>query len=102
MPNHAGSPPRFREERRGLLDYGQMYAGKSGSTFKQSGESRRVLFAFAGWNEPTHTAACGRCMLLPRELSLSPGGVLLQHPVSDVNRCWVTLRARLVVLTGAG
>ena len=81
---YAGRPPRFQVERRGLVDYGQTYAAKTGTTMVQSGGSRRVLFAFGGWNEPTHIQACGRSMLLPRELSLAADGGLLQRPVSEL------------------
>lgn len=80
----SGRPPRFQVERRGLVDYGQTYAAKTGTTMVQSGGSRRVLFAFGGWNEPTHIQACGRSMLLPRELSLAADGGLLQRPVSEL------------------
>eukprot|EP00039_Didymoeca_costata_P002756 m.62337 g.62337 ORF g.62337 m.62337 type:complete len:523 (-) comp11503_c0_seq1:37-1605(-) len=67
----AGNPPRFTPESVGILDYGNGYAAKTGSTFIQTGASRRLLFAFTGWSEPTTVPGCGRSLVLPRELSIS-------------------------------
>ena len=45
----SGEPPRFTPERVGIMDYGNGYAAKSGSTWVQSGRSRRLVFGFTGW-----------------------------------------------------
>ena len=49
----SGSPPRFTPEKVGILDYGNGYAAKTGTTWIQSGSSRRLVFGFTGWQEPT-------------------------------------------------
>ena len=79
----SGYPPRFTPEQTGLLDYGNYFAGKTGSTMVQTGSSRRVLFAFSGWAAPTASASCGRSMLLPRELRLN-GSEVLVEPVAEL------------------
>lgn len=80
-----GTPPRFIPENVGLLDYGNGYAAKSGSTFVTNGTSRRVVFGFTGWTEPTAPSrglqqvqvsggpqhGCGRYLVLPRELTVA-------------------------------
>ena len=40
----AGNPPRFTPESVGIVDYGNGYAAKTGSTWKQTGASRRLVF----------------------------------------------------------
>ena len=40
----AGNPPRFKPESVGIVDYGNGYAAKTGSTWKQTGASRRLVF----------------------------------------------------------
>ena len=75
--------PRFTPENVGILDYGNGYAAKTGSTFKQSGESRRLLFGFTGWSEPTNAPGCGRSLIFPRELSLS-GKHLVINPAPEL------------------
>eukprot|EP00966_Prymnesium_polylepis_P074207 1722282-Prymnesium_polylepis.1 len=66
----AGGPPRFTPEAVGILDYGNYYAAKTGSSMVQTGASRRVVFAFTGWSEPTMPRGCGRNLVFPRELRL--------------------------------
>ncbi|KAK3263518.1 hypothetical protein CYMTET_27678 [Cymbomonas tetramitiformis] len=80
-----GNPPEFTAERVGLLDYGQFYAAKTGTTASvtQMGDARRVLFAFTGWHEPTAIPSCGRAFVLPREVSLAEDGGLQTLPVAE-------------------
>ena len=42
----AGNPPRFTPENVGIVDYGNGYAAKTGSTWVQTGSSRRLVFGF--------------------------------------------------------
>ena len=45
--------PFVFKHRTGLVDYGNMFAAKTGTTEQQNGTSRRVLFAFPGWTQTT-------------------------------------------------
>ena len=76
----VGDPPRFVPESGGVLDYGSAYAAKSGSTMVQT--DTRVLFSFSGWIEPTVAPACGRTLLLPRELGVQ-GSALTIAPSTE-------------------
>ena len=78
----AGDPPRFTPERVGILDYGNGYAAKTGSTWVQNDHTRRLVFGFTGWNEPTMPAGCGRALVIPRELSVS-GSELITAPIPE-------------------
>lgn len=78
----AGNPPRFTPERVGILDYGNGYAAKSGAEWVQSGQSRRLMFGFTGWSEPTMPTGCGRALVMPRELSVV-GSTLHITPISE-------------------
>jgi len=78
----AGDPPRFTPERVGVIDYGNGYAAKTGSTMIQSGATRRLVFGFTGWSEPTMEGGCGRSLVLPRELSVK-GNVLAVSPIPE-------------------
>jgi beta-fructofuranosidase len=78
----SGDPPRFTPERVGILDYGNGYAAKTGSTLVQSGTTRRPLFGFSGWAEPTAVPGCGRSLIMPRELSVR-GNQLVIQPVAE-------------------
>ena len=80
----SGSPPRFIPKMVGVLDYGNGYAAKTGSTIVQNDTSRRVVFGFTGWAEPTAPqgllgggpqAGCGRYLVMPRELTVQPNGL---------------------------
>lgn len=71
----AGTPPRFTASSVGLMDYGNGYAAKTGSTYAGTGEGRRVSFAFTGWSEPSKVPACGRAMVLPRDITLAADGL---------------------------
>lgn len=79
----AGDPPRFTPEQVGILDYGNGYAAKTGSSMVQSGSTRRLVFGFTGWQEPTMPAGCGRALVIPRELSVS-GSELITSPIPEV------------------
>lgn len=77
----------FTAESTGRFDYGQpgfssMYAAKSG-TQASAPFTRRLLFAFAGWRQKERSS-CGGFYIIPRDLSLSPSGKLLQHPVAEM------------------
>jgi hypothetical protein len=79
---------KFVVERRGLLDFGQYYAARSGGGAAQRGDGRRVLFAATGWHNvqgwpgglPCHT----QMHLLPRDLGLDASGRLTIAPVAEV------------------
>ena len=43
---------------------------KTGSTWVQSGASRRLVFGFTGWSEPTMPGGCGRALVIPRDLAV--------------------------------
>jgi sucrose-6-phosphate hydrolase SacC (GH32 family) len=80
----------FKIEYTGRLDWGtggysSIYAAKSG-TSAQEPFTRRVLFGFGGWRESMSLAAgCGGGFyVLPRELTISSTGKLLQHPVVEL------------------
>jgi sucrose-6-phosphate hydrolase SacC (GH32 family) len=76
----------FTAEATGRWDYGlpgfsSMYAAKSG-TSALAPFTRRVLFGFSGWRAG-QMSSCGGKYVLPREMSLSSTGTLLQHPVKE-------------------
>jgi sucrose-6-phosphate hydrolase SacC (GH32 family) len=80
----------FTAEATGRFDYGpggysSIYAAKSGTSALEP-FTRRVLFGFGGWREGMSLAAeCGSGFyVLPRELSISSTGKLLQHPVAEL------------------
>jgi len=66
-----GNPPQFIVENTGLLDFGNTYAAKSGSDFANSANSRHILFAFDGYNQPTANPLCGHSLIIPRDVTLS-------------------------------
>ena len=76
----------FQVENKGLVDYGNFYAGKTGTNaYGVNGMSRRVLFGFTGWSEPTAPTACGRSHVIPRDISLSDDGTVLRfRPVEEI------------------
>lgn len=71
----------------GLVDYGQLYAGRSGTDVTLNGTSRRLLFGFTGWQAPTLEPGCGdyhgMYHVLPRELSIAEGRLQIR-PVAEV------------------
>ena len=69
---------RFKAEKRGVMDYGNYYAPNC----KEDGKGRRVLWGWVkdfppgrGWNG---------CLTLPRILTLTPDGQLLQQPAPEL------------------
>jgi sucrose-6-phosphate hydrolase SacC (GH32 family) len=78
----SGNPPRFTPQRVGILDYGQGYAAKTGSTMVQGPGTRRVMFSFTGWQAPTNAPGCGRIVVMPRELGVR-GSTLTIAPVNE-------------------
>jgi hypothetical protein len=100
----AGSPPVFTPSRVGIMDYGNGYAAKTGTTFAAAGGDRRVVFGFTGWTEPSADPACGRAFIIPRDLTLGADGASPRiNPIPEL----VRLRnvtggtSALVVSTGA-
>lgn len=81
-----GMPPRFTALNVGIMDYGNGYAAKTGSTFSAMPTDRRVVFGFTGWNEPTVVGSCATTTLrrsLALASSLSAGNGLparAHHP----------------------
>ncbi len=59
-----------------------IYAAKTGTT-AQPPFNRRILLGFGGWTESKVTK-CGNVYLLPKELSMSSAGKLLQHPTKEM------------------
>eukprot|EP00041_Stephanoeca_diplocostata_P025894 m.689101 g.689101 ORF g.689101 m.689101 type:complete len:673 (+) comp22846_c0_seq14:395-2413(+) len=78
----TGDPPRFTPENVGIVDYGNGYAAKTGTSMVQSGTSRRVVFGFTGWKEPTYINGCGRALVIPRELTVV-GTTLHVAPITE-------------------
>jgi hypothetical protein len=81
-PTGPGGAPRFTPDRVGILDYGNGYAAKTGTTWVQQGSSRRLVFGFTGWSEPTAPTGCGRYLIMPRDLSVH-GDELHVDPVPE-------------------
>lgn len=65
-----GNPPRFTPESVGIVDFGNGYAAKTGTTWEQKGTARRLVFGFTGWQEPTAPSGCGRYLIIPRDLTV--------------------------------
>lgn len=66
----SGDPPRFTPDHVGIVDFGNGYAAKTGTTWQQKGTERRLVFGFTGWQEPTAPTGCGRYLIMPRDLSV--------------------------------
>jgi sucrose-6-phosphate hydrolase SacC (GH32 family) len=75
---------QFRPTATGLVDYGNMFAAKSGTTEHQSGTSRRVLFAFPGWTQATKPKAAPKCLNLPRDLTPCADGRMRISPIPEM------------------
>lgn len=60
---------QFIPEETGLLDYGNLFAAKTGSVENQAGTSRRVVFGFPGWTQSTKPREAVNCLQFPRELT---------------------------------
>ena len=58
-------------------------AAKTGSTWVQTGASRRLVFGFTGWSEPTAPTGCGRYLIMPRDLSLSADDKLVVSHIPE-------------------
>jgi sucrose-6-phosphate hydrolase SacC (GH32 family) len=113
----SGFPPRFTPSRVGILDHGNGYAAKTGSSIVQTGgRARRVVFGFTGWSEPTAAVGCGRYLVLPRELTVKSDGLHVDpvaetetlrvagsamHGISDGNSAAGTTQSELALATGA-
>ena len=93
----GGDPPRFTPERVGVVDYGNGYAAKTGSAWVQEGGSRRLVFGFTGWQEPTMPQGCGRALVIPRELRVA-GAELQVLPIPEA----AALRTSPAPLRSAG
>lgn len=95
-----GIPPRFVPRRVGVLDYGNLYAAKTGSTLAQTGHSRRVMFGFTGWGQ--NAEGGGRYLVLPRDLMVDSDGVHI-HPVPETKTLRVKGSAkRSTTVAGSG
>lgn len=49
----------------------------------QTGASRRLVFGFTGWSEPTAPTGCGRYLIMPRDLSLSADDKLVVSHIPE-------------------
>jgi hypothetical protein len=76
---------KFVLEYRGLLDYGQYYAARTGSA-SQLRSDRRVLFGATGWHNPQgFDGSCkSQYHLIPRDVSLDPLGRLSFSPLPEI------------------
>jgi sucrose-6-phosphate hydrolase SacC (GH32 family) len=72
---------QFKPTASGLVDYGNMFAAKTGTTEWQNGTSRRVLFAFPGWTQTTKPKSAPKCLHLPRDLSPGTDGQMRITPI---------------------
>jgi sucrose-6-phosphate hydrolase SacC (GH32 family) len=84
----AGAAPKFIVNKRGLLDFGQYYAARSGGGVVQRGDGRRVLFSATGWHNtkgwPGGLPCKTQMHLIPRDLGLDASGRLTIAPVAEV------------------
>ena len=82
----SGNPPQFYPENVGIMDYGNGYAAKTGSTYAADPNDRRVVFGFTGWNEPTADSVCGRALIIPRDITLGSDGISPRiNPIPELN-----------------
>ena len=94
---------KFRVEDRGLLDYGQYYAARTGAGVPQSPNGRRVLFSSTGWHNPPGMGgmssgggaaaagwSCpalhldGMLHLIPRDIKLDAKGRITFNPIPEI------------------
>ena len=76
---------KFKVEDRGLLDYGQYYAARSGGGVPQSPTGRRVLFSATGWHNPPGMGACKTQLhLIPRDIKLDSKGRITFNPIPEI------------------
>lgn len=86
---------RFRAERRGVLDHGNVYAPNG----MEDAKGRRLLW---GWvNGYEGGRGWQHCLTLPRVLSLGPDGLLLQEPAPELQGLRGEYRAEEAVELGA-
>ena len=79
------SENKFKVEDRGLLDYGQYYAARSGGGVPQSPNGRRVLFSATGWHNPPGMGACKTQLhLIPRDIMLDTKGRITFNPIPEI------------------
>ena len=79
------SDNKFKVEDRGLLDYGQYYAARTGSGVPQSPNGRRVLFSATGWHNPPGMGACKTQLhLIPRDIKLDSKGRITFNPIPEI------------------
>lgn len=81
-PSGPNGAPRFSPESVGILDFGNGYAAKTGTSWVQTNETRRLVFGFTGWQEPTMPSGCGRALIMPRELTVE-GSELKIAPILE-------------------
>ena len=74
---------RFVTDQRGLLDYGQYYAARTGSE-NQSPTERRVLFSATGWHNPPGTNCKTQVHLIPRDIRLDDQARLTFNPIPEI------------------
>ena len=75
---------KFIVEDRGLLDYGQYYAARSGSE-AQAPNGRRVLFSATGWHNPPGMGSCKTQLhLIPRDIKLDGKGRVTFNPIPEI------------------
>ena len=99
---------RFTAESSGLLDYGQLYAGRTGTSVAAAPGDRRVLFGFSGYPSPTQPKVCqtlpgayhGMYHVFPRELSIKGDGRLNLSPVDELKTLHTLHQANGVAITG--
>ena len=75
---------QFKPTAAGLVDYGNMFAAKTGTAEQQSGTSRRVLFAFPGWTQTTKPKSAPKCLHLPRDLLPGADGQMRIAPIPEM------------------
>jgi sucrose-6-phosphate hydrolase SacC (GH32 family) len=81
-PSGPNGAPRFSPESVGILDFGNGYAAKTGTSWVQTNETQRLVFGFTGWQEPTMPSGCGRALIMPRELTVE-GSELKIAPILE-------------------
>eukprot|EP00935_MAST-01C_sp_MAST-1C-sp1_P002630 g2630.t1 len=80
----ASAGLKFVPEETGLLDYGNYFAGKTGTVENQTAHGRRVLFGFPGWTQTTKPKGSPKCLQFARELSVV-GNRLALAPIPELS-----------------
>lgn len=97
---------RFRLESQGLADYGQFYAGRTGTTIAAAPGDRRVLFGFTGYPSPTLPPICsslprayhGMYHVFPRELGIKNNELTIS-PVKELTTLHKVRQAHNVTIS---